>query len=270
MAVLKIDFTTQYPGVYYSLVHDQLNRFINVSSGNLEVPLGSSSPFVKLLTKKELNTYVAEYLADNLSSGVYTFRIYKQVGQSADVLKDDLISIGQSAWNAFTQSQTNPSDIIGALETYDKRYESIHRMDMYLDSIQLGISNNESGFVRLDYDENTESLKIKANWRIASNISINRLSIRGPAALGQRANIAFSVPVNTQTNFIYVGKINASVSNIIRSKNFYVTLDSSSQPLGRIGGYPIYTPTSLTNVGGSVSLRISTTPPNTGVSFRTR
>lgn len=52
MAVLKIDFTTQYPGVYYSLVHDQLNRFINVSSGNLEVPLGSSSPFVKLLTKK--------------------------------------------------------------------------------------------------------------------------------------------------------------------------------------------------------------------------
>ena len=270
MAFLKIDFTSQYPGSYYVLVHDQLNRFINVTSGNLEVPLGLSSPFVKTLVKKELNTYVAEYVADNLSSGVYTFRVYKQVGQSPDVLKDDLISIGQSAWNSFTQSQTNPADIIGALETYDQRYESIHRMDIYMDSIQLGISNNESGFVRLDFDENTDGLKIKANWRVASGININRFSIRGPAALGQRAEISFSVPVNTQANFIHLAKITSDVSNIIRSKNFYITLDSSSQPLGRIGGYPIYTPTSITNVGGSVSLRISTTPLNTGVSFRTR
>jgi|LauGreDrversion4_2_1035121.scaffolds.fasta_scaffold00018_24 hypothetical protein len=270
MANLKIDFTSQYPATYYALVHDQVNKFINVSSGNLEIPLGSIDVFVKNLVKKELNTYIAEYPADSLPSGVYTFRVYRRNGQLVNIEKDDLISIGQAGWNSFTQTQTNPSDIIGALESYDKRYESIHRIDMYLDSIQLGLSNNESGFARLDYDENTKGLKIKVNWRVNQGITINRIAIRGPAALGQKTDIAFSVPVSTQNNFIYVGNIGDTISNIIKSKNFYVTLDTSSQTQGRIGGYPIYTPSSLSGTGGSVSLRIGTSPASTGVSFRTR
>ena len=270
MANLKIDFTSQYPGNYYVLVHDHLNKFINVSNGNLEIPLGSVDPFVKNLIKKELNTYVAEYPSENLASGVYTFRVYKKNGQSPNVEKDDLISIGQAGWNAFAQVQTNSSDILGAIEAYDKRYDSIYRMEIYLDSIQLGLSNNESGFARLDYDENTKGLKIKANWRVNQGIFINRLSIRGPAALGQKTEIAFSVPVSTQNNFIYLGTIGDTIANIIRSKNFYITLDTSTQTQGRIGGYPIYTPTSLTGAGGIASLRISTSPLSTGVSFRTR
>lgn len=270
MAFLNVTYTTQYDGIYYSVVHDQLNNFVVYSTGETSTDSSSVDRFVIKLSKKEFNTYSGSVPAEKLNSGVYTFRVYKQNGNSPNILIDDLVSVGQTGWNSFTQSQTNASDIIGAIETYESRMGSIHRIEIYMDSIQLGLRNNESGFVKIDYDDVTLGLKIDANWRVGNSVTINRFSIRGPVGLGSRANPIFNSPVSESGKFSFIGSIDTGLSSILKAKNFYVTLDTSSQLNGRIGGYPIYTPTSVSTASGSVSVGIFTSAPSTGVSFRTR
>lgn len=270
MAVLSVTYTTQYEGTYYSIVHDQLNNFVIYSTGETSTDSLTVDRFVIRLDKKGLNTYYGSVPAERLNSGVYTFRIYKQNGGSPNISLDDLVSVGQTGWNAFTKSQTNASDIIGAIETYESRMGSIHRIEIYMDSIQLGLRNNESGFVKIDYDDLTFGLKIDANWRIDGSTVVNKFSIRGPAGLGSKANPIFSTPVTENGKLLFLGSTDQGVASILKAKNFYVTLDTSSQLNGRIGGYPIYTPTALSTTSGSVSVGIFTSTPSTGVSFRTR
>lgn len=270
MAYLKISYTSQYEGTYYVLVHDQLNQFIDYSTGRPATNQSSLSNLAAVLTKTNLNTYVYDLVADSLLSGVYTVRIYRQNGSSPNILIDDLLSVGQTGWNSFTGVQTNPTDIIGAIETYEKRIESIYRIEIYLDSIQLGLRNGETGHCRIDFDEETNNIKINSFWRIAENISGNRFSIRGPAALGSKAGVLFSIPISASNKLFYSGKIESKISNILMAKNFYVTIDTSSQLDGRIGGYPVYTPVAPSTASGSVSVSISTSTVPTGVSFRTR
>lgn len=270
MAVLNVTYTTQYDGSYYSIVHDHKNNFVVYLTGETSAEASSIDRFVIKLSKKDLNTYYGSVPAERLDSGVYTFRIYKQNGNSPNISTDDLVSVGQTGWNAFTKSQTNASDIIGAIETYESRIGSIHRIEIYMDSIQLGLRNNESGFVKIDYDNLTLGLKIDANWRVNNSAIINRFSIRGPAGLGSRSNPVFSVPATGSGSLMFLGSIDQDVASILKAKNFYVTLDTSSQLNGRIGGYPIYTPTAASTVSGSVSVGIFTSSPSTGISFRTR
>lgn len=270
MATLKFNFTTQYAGNYYSVIHNQENNFVNNSSFTADGPINNISNFVFNLTNIGSNTYVATVNSDNLISGVYTFRVYKRNGTLPNISNDDLISVGQTGWNKELGIQQDPNDIIKTIQAYESRQDNIYRIDIILDSVQLGLRNGETGFARIDFDTVTNILRLKAFWYLKPNIIPNRISIRGPASLGQRTNSIFSFPItanakNTNRNIL----LDTSTANLILSKAFYITVDTSTSTSGRIGGYPIYTPSAGSTPSGSVSFSVQPSYSPTGVSFRT-
>lgn len=270
MPNLVFTFTTQYPGTYYALVHDHKNMFVSKISGNAELVFGNIANYCFSLSKGNLNTYTANISSDKLGTGVYTFRIYNKSGNTFDPEKDELVSVGQTGWNASLFLQTNPNDIIGSIDAYEKRQDSIFRLEILLDSVQLGLRNNETGFARIDFDEITSSMKIKSFWKFQSGIIANRISIRGPAALGIRASPVLSIEIPNNTSKLEViRQVDNAVASLLASKNFYVTIDTSAFPNGRIGGYPIYSPASISTRSGTVAFRIASSNTSTGVSFRT-
>ena len=270
MAVISFNFTTQYPGTYYALVHDQKNAFYNKTTRLVSVDITILNNFVISLTKDKLNSYVASITSDSLESGVYTFRIYKQNGSSPDIAKDDLISVGQTGWNKTLNIQENPNDIIRSIQAYEDRQDSIWRIDILLDSVQLGLRNGETGFARLDLDQISSSLKVKAFWNLQANVSATFLSIRGPASLGQRTSQLLSWPLRQGTKeFTITSNLPSDVKQMLLSKAFYVTIETAGFPFGRVGGYPIYTPSSPVGASGTVSFSVQPGNLSTGVSFRT-
>ena len=270
MATINFNFTTQYSGVYYALVHDQKNAFYNKITGLVSVNISNLNNFVISLTKDKLNSYIASIVSDNLNSGVYTFRIYRQNSSAPDITKDDLISVGQTGWNKTLKIQENPNDIISSIQAYEDRQDSIWRIDILLDSVQLGLRNGETGFARLDIDQISSSLKVKAFWNLQNNVSATYLSIRGPSSLGQRANQLLSWPLKQGAkDFTITSNLPPDVKQILLSKAFYVTIETAGFPLGRVGGYPIYTPSSPVGASGSVSFSVQPGHLSTGVSFRT-
>lgn len=270
MANLKFTFTTQYPGSYYAIVHDQNNAFLNARTFIPSQTIDDVKNFCIPLIKKELNTYVADVIADKLDSGIYTFRIYQKNGNDFNASKDDLVSVGQTGWNKDLQIQQNADDILSSIQAYEARQENIYRIDILMDSLQLGLNNNESGFARIEVDTISGSMRIKSFWSFNSNVRPNRISLRGPASLGQRAIPLFSYSVSPSSKEVnFTNKIDANLMNILLSKRFYVTIDTSGSLSGRVGGYPIYTPSSLSNVSGSVSFSVQASSPSTGISFRT-
>jgi len=270
MPNLVFTFTTQYPGAYYALVHDHKNMFVSNITGSAEFVLGNVANYCFSLSRGSLNTYTANLSSDKLGTGVYTFRIYNKNGNSFDPEKDELVSVGQTGWNAELSLQTNPNDIIGSIDAYEKRQDSIFRIEMLLDSVQLGLRNNETGFVRIDFDEITSSMKIKSFWKFQSGILPSRISIRGPAALGVRANPVLSIDILGNTSKLdVIRKVDNTIASLLASKNFYVTIDTSAFPNGRLGGYPIYSPAPISTRSGNVSFRIASSNTSTGVSFRT-
>ena len=270
MATLKFNFTTQYPGSYYALVHNEQNAFINNTKFTVSAVIDNINNFCIPLIKKDLNTYIADVISDNLESGIYTFRIYQKNSANYDISKDDLVSVGQTGWNKNLQVQENANDILSSIEAYEARQENIYRIDILLDSVQLGLRNGETGFARIDFDTLTSSLKIKAFWRLNAGVKPNRISIRGPSSLGQRAKILVGYTLPSSINEITLNnKINSNVANAILSKSFYITIDTSVDNNGRIGGYPIYTPAPTTTATGSVSFSVQPSNASTGVSFRT-
>lgn len=271
MSQISFSFTTQYSGKYYALVHDHKNMFVNKSSGVVSIVSSNISEFVFSLDKKELNTYTTIVTSDLLESGIYTFRIYKQNGLVADAANDDLVSVGQTGWNKDLKIQQNANDILSSIQAYENRQDNIYRIDIILDSLQLGLKNGETGFARIDFDENTSNLKVKAFWNLNASIKPSRISIRGPASLGQKTSSFASIPIPSGVdNLTQIVKISSSAAKLVLSKAFYITIDTSSLTSGRIGGYPIYTPSSPVIAGGSVSFSVQPTNPTTGVSFRTR
>ncbi len=270
MANLVFTFTTQYPGTYYALVHDHKNMFVSRITGNTEFVLGNVSNYCFSLSKGSINTYSAIVPADRLETSVYTFRIYNKNSSNFDPEKDELVSVGQTGWNSSLSLQTSPNDIISSIEAYENRQDSIFRLEMLLDSVQLGLRNNETGFARIDFDEITSSMKIKSFWKLQSGIIPNKISIRGPAVLGARANAVLSVNIPTNVSKIdNIQKVDSSVASLLASKNFYVTIDTPAFPNGRIGGYPIYSPSAISTRSGTVAFRIASSNSSTGVSFRT-
>lgn len=271
MSDIFVNFTTQYDGSYYCIIHDPQIIFINKNTKKLEPVIEKFLDFVFLLEKKQMNTYLASVVADDLPSGVYTFRIYRKNGLVPDINKDDLVSVGQTGWNKELKIQQNSNDIIGSISAYADKQDGIQRVSILMDSLQLGLVNNESGSVILDHDESAGSIKIKAYWSLNSGVIPNSLSIRGPSPLGGQAKPLLSFPISTKENFLLTTKkIEAELSSIILSRSFYVTIDTSSFINGRIGGYVIYTPSSTFTAKGSVSLSVSSKDISTGVSFRTR
>lgn len=270
MANLVFTFTTQYPGSYYALVHDHKNMFVSRITGSAEFVFGNISNYCFSLTRGNLNTYTTNVSSDKLGTGVYTFRIYNKNGSSFDPEKDELVSVGQTGWNAALSLQTNPNDIISSIDAYEKRQDNIFRLEILLDSVQLGLRNNETGFARIDFDEITSSMKIKSFWKLQTGIIPSRISLRGPAALGARANPVLSINIpNNASKLDSIQQVDNAVASLLASKNFYVTIDTSAFPNGRIGGYPIYSPSSISTRSGTVAFRIASSNTSTGVSFRT-
>lgn len=270
MANLKFTFTTQYPGNYYAVVHNQNNFFVNANTFLISSSIDDIKNFCIPLIKKEFNTYVADVIADNLDSGIYTFRVYQKAGNDFNASKDDLVSVGQTGWNKDLKIQQNADDVISSIEAYEARQENIYRLDILMDSAQLGLSNNESGFVRIEIDTVTGTMRLKSFWSLNSNISPTRISIRGPASLGKRSSPLVSYPISSSNNnFTLTSKIESSIMDVILAKRFYVTIDTSGSLNGRIGGYPIYTPSVQSTASGSVSFSVQPISPSTGISFRT-
>ena len=163
MSDIFVNFTTQYDGSYYCIIHDPQIIFINKNTKKLEPVIEKFLDFVFLLEKKQMNTYLASVIADDLPSGVYTFRIYRKNGLVPDINKDDLVSVGQTGWNKELKIQQNSNDIIGSISAYADKQDGIQRVSILMDSLQLGLVNNESGSVILDHDESAGSIKIKAS-----------------------------------------------------------------------------------------------------------